>query len=66
MSTGAGPSARARRMWAGQGTGQMCHQCRRPIAPQEIEYEVELESGKILHFHFACQQAWEEGGRRTF
>jgi hypothetical protein len=51
--------------WAGQGTGRPCHQCGRPIQPSEIEYEVELDSGKILRFHFACQQAWEDAGRRT-
>jgi hypothetical protein len=60
-----GQSAIPRRTWAGQGTGQPCYQCHEPILPQEIEYEVELESGMILHFHFACQQIWEDGGRRT-
>jgi hypothetical protein len=50
----------ARRTWAGQGTNQPCSVCGRLIRPQEIEYEVELASGKILHFHFACQQVWED------
>jgi hypothetical protein len=47
------------RTWAGQGTGQKCHLCGRPIESGEIEYEVE-NAGKRLHFHFRCQQAWEE------
>lgn len=51
------------RTWAGQGTGRPCHLCRRPILAQEIEYEVDLATGKRLLFHFACQQAWEEAGR---
>jgi len=57
-------ASRARRTWAGQGTGQPCFMCGRPIPPQEIEYEVELDSGKVLHFHFACQQAWEQQSGR--
>jgi hypothetical protein len=49
------------RIWAGQGTGERCHQCGRPIEPHQIEYEVELtESGRHLRFHLACQQVWED------
>jgi hypothetical protein len=47
------------RTWAGQGTGQRCHLCGRPIGAGEIEYEVE-NAGRHLRFHFRCQQAWEE------
>jgi hypothetical protein len=60
-----GTPYRPRRTWAGQGTGRPCHGCGRPILPQQIEYEVELNSGKILRFHFACQQLWEDQGGST-
>lgn len=63
MNSRTGPgipgALRSCRTWAGQGTGQRCALCGRSISAQEIEYEVELDSGKILHFHFACQQDWE-------
>jgi hypothetical protein len=64
MSSQSTAGARARRTWAGQGTGQPCALCGRSIQPEEIEYEVELESGTVLHFHFRCQQLWEEQNGR--
>jgi hypothetical protein len=50
--------ALVRELIAGYGSGKPCAYCGRTIGPLEIEYEVELSSGR-LQFHRACQHLWE-------
>src|SRR5215469_5801598 len=47
------------RINAAYGTRMPCDLCDRPIAANEVEYEVtDPGSGKRLHFHIACHYAW--------
>jgi hypothetical protein len=46
-------------VWAGNGTGERCIACSRPIAVTEVEYEVEL-SARTYRLHRACYVIWEE------
>jgi hypothetical protein len=48
-------------LWAGAGDGQSCSLCDRPIAPQQIEYELQLKTSPptVFRFHRICHQAWE-------
>jgi hypothetical protein len=46
-------------VWAGNGTGERCIACGRPIATTEVEYEVEL-SARTYRLHCACYVIWEE------
>jgi hypothetical protein len=48
------------KLWAGRGSGDLCALCIEPIAPTEIEFEVELSSGAVLRVHRRCHQLWEE------
>ena len=54
------PCAIATHIDAGYGTRAMCNVCDQPIAPDKIEYDVTApESGRRMHFHFACHAAWQ-------
>jgi hypothetical protein len=50
------------RAWAGPGgQGTHCVACDEPIAPTEIEFEVELVSpGPVLRLHRVCYAIWRE------
>jgi hypothetical protein len=45
--------------WAGYGNGTICDGCDMDIHPKEVEYEVEVETGRTLHFHLACVGLWQ-------
>jgi len=47
-------------IYAGDGTGELCELCDRPIAADKIEYDItDPDSGKTLHFHIACHFEWQ-------
>jgi hypothetical protein len=45
--------------WAGRGMGLRCIACETPIAPTEVEYEVDF-SGRTLRLHRRCHEIWLE------
>ena len=48
-------------MWGSRGTGVRCTLCGRVIGPDEVEYEVELNTASALgtlRFHLACHAIW--------
>ncbi len=49
------------KMWGGKGSGTPCSLCDQPIAPNEVEYEVELSRAAIrrLKFHIVCESIWQ-------
>jgi len=54
------PGEEPTRFWGGFGTGQPCSLCRKPIQPDEIEYEVRIEAVvQALQFHRVCLYAWQ-------
>ena len=49
-------------MWGGQGSGEACALCDKPIQPHEVEYEVEAQLDGVvqtLRFHVVCQSVWQ-------
>jgi CheY-like chemotaxis protein len=44
--------------WVGKGTGRVCDGCDKVIAPDEIEYEVDIVGGRTLRLHADCLAAW--------
>lgn len=55
------PRGALSRMWGGNGKGQLCSLCDKPIEHYQIEYEVEHADalGQPLRFHAACLSAWQ-------
>jgi hypothetical protein len=60
IDTGALPCEDEEKMWAGRGVGRLCMACTEPIAPTEVEFEVELGSGQTLRLHRDCHRIWTE------
>lgn len=55
------PLSRRSRVYGGGGSGQPCALCRRPIAADEVEYEVEIPDAGVtspLAFHIECCAVW--------
>jgi hypothetical protein len=47
-------------LWAGYGTGAPCSGCTEPIAPNNIEFEVQhLQGYAELVFHARCHVLWQ-------
>lgn len=53
------PTVPLSRVWVGEGTGATCDVCERPIAPGEVEYEVNIKRVSVLHFHRECFVVWD-------
>jgi methionyl-tRNA synthetase len=58
LRSGILPNSEPIKTWAGYGNGTTCDGCDMRIEPREAEHEVELESGRTLHFHVACASLW--------
>jgi hypothetical protein len=62
----------ATRVWAGQGTGQPCRLCGKPISPDDVQYDLEISEGaeggekrvRTLSFHLPCYDRWRDDGGR--
>jgi hypothetical protein len=62
MRSGRIPSRAADQMWGGSGSGAICAICTRPLAPHEVEYELQFAHGadaRSYHVHVPCCMAWE-------
>ena len=60
LQRGALPREPAQRIFAGYGHGSPCLLCSTPIAPGEIEYELEFgRERQIVCLHLACHAIWE-------
>jgi hypothetical protein len=63
ISHGRLPRHHPSRIWGGSGTGdQICSLCSRPIARDEVEYELEYNAEaavRMARFHFLCHAAWQ-------
>ena len=54
------------RLWAGQGTGDPCSYCGKPIDPSDLEYEVRAQEPEPVFaaadsprkFHLRCLDQW--------
>jgi hypothetical protein len=65
LAAGTLPTARPSQVWAGESRGDVCDACDRPIAPAEMEYEVNITDHGVFRFHRACFDAWhQERARR--
>jgi hypothetical protein len=60
------PSAPPSHMWAGQGTGEICALCDKPILADEVEFEAEYgdEASGVgaelpIRFHLVCEAVWK-------
>jgi hypothetical protein len=60
LETGDLPCEDADRTWAGNGDGRRCAGCTEAIAPSEVEFEVDLASGKTIRLHRLCHAIWLE------
>lgn len=56
------PSQTPAQIWAGNGSGQPCALCRKPIQREEVEFEIEDRSdgaARTLRFHQVCESVWQ-------
>lgn len=57
------PAEVPKSIWAGQGTGKACSLCDRPVAHNEMEYELNFlmgeEPSSIIRFHLRCHALWQ-------
>ena len=61
LDAGTLPVNSPRKLWAGQGTGQLCGACEQQILSSHAEYELEYDDGgPVPRFHAACHALWEE------
>jgi CheY-like chemotaxis protein len=44
--------------WVGKGTSRACDGCDKVVAPDEIEYELDLTDGRTLRLHADCLALW--------
>jgi CheY-like chemotaxis protein len=44
--------------WVGKGTSRACDGCDNVIAPDQIEYEVDIAEGRTLRLHADCLALW--------
>ena len=54
------PGATREKCWVGKGTNRPCHGCGVPVAPEELEYELDVVGGETLLFDAKCLAAWNE------
>jgi hypothetical protein len=59
IDTGEIPCDDPESLWAGNGTGDRCLACAQPIAPTEVEYEVEV-AATTYRLHRLCYAIWLE------
>ena len=52
------PADAPEKCWAGKGTRQLCHGCAVAIAPEDVEYELDIAGGGTLVFCATCLAAW--------
>jgi hypothetical protein len=60
LETGQLPCDEPGKVWAGPGNGAHCVACGKSIEPTEIEFEVDLPSGRTLRLHRRCRAIWDE------
>ena len=48
------------KVWAGRGGGDTCVVCVKPIAVEQVEFEVVLRSGEAIRLHPHCHRIWTE------
>jgi hypothetical protein len=53
------PPAAPQKYFAGKGTGQLCDLCEQAITPDQLEYELDVES-HTLRFHERCVDMWRQ------
>ena len=44
--------------WGGKGTRRLCHGCAEAIAPEDVEYELDIAGGGTLLFCVNCLAVW--------
>ena len=64
LAVGALPSHVPGRMFAGYGTGKACDACDAPITEQDVEYEFETGTDRMIRLHLRCASIWEAERRR--
>lgn len=52
------PAETPAKSWVGKGTSRACNGCDRVITPDQIEYELDLTSGRVLRLHADCLGFW--------
>ena len=46
--------------WGGKGTRRLCHGCAEAIAPEDVEYELDIDGGVTLLIDANCLSARNE------
>jgi len=52
------PAETPEKCWVGKGTKRLCDGCGAALAPDDLEYELDISSGGILLFDANCLAAW--------
>ncbi len=56
------PATGAIATYAGLGTGLTCDGCDGEVGHKDLEYQILLADGAVLHFHARCALVWEALG----
>ena len=64
LADGSLPAVSVQKVWAGPGSGRVCHVCEEPIGSREIENEVEVGSAVVLLLHADCFRVWQDSLRQ--
>jgi hypothetical protein len=59
IETGELPRDVGKSIWAGDGKGDTCVLCNRPVVAKQIEFEVEDPGGRSFRFHMRCHAIWQ-------
>ena len=52
------------RVKAGEGSGQTCACCEKPIVLSDVQYDAEMDDGRTLSMHLLCYGAWRDATLR--
>ena len=58
LSEGLLPGKAPAHSWRGNGSRKPCNGCNEPILSTEVEYELNFNGARIVHFHAACEAIW--------
>jgi hypothetical protein len=64
IQAGALPLDTPIKSWGDPGKGHLCDGCDQPILAFQIDYEILLPQGRLLHLHIGCFGVWEGARRR--
>ena len=53
------PDQAPKAIWGGNGGGDPCALCGKPITPKDVEYEMQDPVDRVFLFHIRCHALWQ-------